>query len=79
MGSDGNTTVQDQSLKKGLASGALDLHPSDDLLVQLNGSLDYYNLQGRQEQFYFAGLTAPGKIPFASGRKQALGPGRDVQ
>lgn len=63
MGSDGNTVVKDQSLKKGLVSGALDLRPSDDLLVQLNGSLDYYRVDGRQEQFYFAGLTAPGKIP----------------
>ena len=62
MGSDGNTNIDDQTDKKWLASLALDAHPTDNLLLQLNASSNYNRIDGRQEQFYFDNLTAPGRI-----------------
>ncbi|MDR1086264.1 MAG: TonB-dependent receptor [Deltaproteobacteria bacterium] len=43
LGQDGHTAVDDQRLKRSFVSGAIDIKPSDNLLIQLNGA--YHNFR----------------------------------
>ncbi len=46
VGQDGHTSVENQTVKRGLASGAFDIHLPWDILVQLNASHNYYQTDG---------------------------------
>jgi iron complex outermembrane receptor protein len=44
MGQDGDTAVDDQELRRGLISGALNWHPAENLLIQLNGAYHQFRV-----------------------------------
>ncbi|MDR1086348.1 MAG: TonB-dependent receptor plug domain-containing protein, partial [Deltaproteobacteria bacterium] len=55
----GETNIENQELDRFLISGALDIKPNDDLLIQLNGSYGQYHLNGRQTQFWTGDVGLP--------------------
>ncbi len=57
---DGNTPIDEQSLRRWMISGAMDWRPTDDLAFELFLSTKNYHLDGRQFQFFLGGdVPAP--------------------
>jgi iron complex outermembrane receptor protein len=54
---DGDTSKDDQQLKKWLVSGAIDVNLADNLLVQLEGAHTYWRLDRVDTRFYASGFT----------------------
>lgn len=72
MGQDGKTDIENQRLKKVLATAAFDWHVTDKLLLQVDASYSDYRLDGRQEQFYFPNPLS--FMPKAPDNSQLWGP-----
>jgi iron complex outermembrane receptor protein len=54
VGQDGGTPVQYQSTQRYLASGAIDWHVTDTLLLQFNGTDNYWNIDGSDGYWNYA-------------------------
>lgn len=54
--SDGDTSKDDQQLKKWVVSGALDFNASDNLLLQLEAAHTYWHLDRVDTRFYSSGI-----------------------
>ena len=59
LGQDGETSIDNQYLKKELISGALDWHIADNILLQFNAYHSDYDLEGMPTQWRF---FAPGVV-----------------
>lgn len=61
---DGDTAIEEQSLKRSMISGALDWHATDRLLFGIDAMVGSYELKGRPGQWGFANtLTALPSVP----------------
>ncbi|WP_333879233.1 TonB-dependent receptor [Methylobacter sp.] len=74
MAQDGDTPIKDQSLTKWLASGALDWHVMDNLLIQANASTGYYKLNNTQQEWSFPANSTLASVPAAPDNKRLWTP-----
>ena len=72
---DGNTAIDDQTQKRYLASGAIDWHVTNDLLIQLDSAYNYWKMEGSAPYWSFSGTATHPFAPDSSkdwGEKYSL-------